>query len=136
MQLNGFKIVGFYRELGHFRGVDLPSIHEARRGVRLDDAAEVCQYLMGAEWVTIVMEASADAITGRLVPGAQELAGGPSLHSDGIWVWPQDLAYYVRVYGLALPDDFLAEIRERGHRPPELTRLQHMKLRQWQSRLY
>lgn len=136
MELKGFRIVGFYREQGHFRGIDLPSIRDAAPDVRLDDLPRVHKYLTEAHWVTLVMEASEDLLAGELREGEPELAGGPSLHSDGTWVWPHDLAYYVRKCGLALPGDFLDHIRAQRYEPPELTRLQRMRLNQWAAHVY
>jgi hypothetical protein len=136
MDLKDFKIVGFFREQGHFFGLDLPSIHEARLGVHLEDQDKVHAYLLAADDVTLVMEASPDLIAGELRTGEPELAGGPSLYSDGTWIWPRDLAYYFRKYGLALPEDFLTDVRDRDYQPPELNRLQRMRLRQWQARHY
>ena len=30
--------------------------------------------------------------------------------TDGTWVWPEGLAHYVRVHGIALPDEFVAHM--------------------------
>jgi hypothetical protein len=41
--------------------------------------------------------------------------------TDGQWVWPRDLAYYVETYGVALPDDFIQNMRQRRWQPPTLS---------------
>ncbi|MFF4472979.1 hypothetical protein ACFYZ3_25845 [Streptomyces sp. NPDC001599] len=48
------------------------------------------------------------------------LVSAGSLLTDGVWLWREDLAYYVATYHLALPGDFLARVGELDHRPPEV----------------
>ena len=48
--------------------------------------------------------------------------------TDGEWVWPRDLAYYVRAYRVALPREFIANVRERHGRPPPLSRDELVRL--------
>ncbi|MGW4545355.1 hypothetical protein ACWEN4_03135 [Streptomyces violaceorubidus] len=43
-----------------------------------------------------------------------------SLLTDGVWLWRDDLAYYVDRYHLALPGDFVAYVGELGYSPPEV----------------
>jgi hypothetical protein len=33
--------------------------------------------------------------------------------TDGTWIWPSDLAYYVRTYHVVLPEDFLRHMASR-----------------------
>jgi hypothetical protein len=42
--------------------------------------------------------------------------------TDGRWVWPRDLAYYVREYHVRLPPEFVEHICESGRKAPEFTR--------------
>ena len=37
--------------------------------------------------------------------------------TDGIWVWPYDLAYYVEAYHILLPEEFVAHVRSVGWIP-------------------
>ena len=39
-------------------------------------------------------------------------ASVPSGYTDGIWLWPGDLVYYVENYNLKLPDDFVGTMRK------------------------
>ncbi|MFF4652534.1 hypothetical protein [Streptomyces sp. NPDC001380] len=41
--------------------------------------------------------------------------------TDGVWVWPLYWGYFVREYGIAVPDEFITHARARGFHPPELT---------------
>jgi hypothetical protein len=34
--------------------------------------------------------------------------------TDGVWLWPEGLAHYLDVHGLALPDDFLAHAQRQN----------------------
>ena len=45
------------------------------------------------------------------------VAGTSSLKTDGSWVWHDTLAYYVSKHGVALPQEFLDQIRHRGYAP-------------------
>jgi hypothetical protein len=62
------------------------------------------------------MGAQADVLD----PEGPTLVGAGSLLTDGVWLWREDLAYYVATYHLALPRDFLARVRELGYRPPKV----------------
>jgi hypothetical protein len=42
-----------------------------------------------------------------------------SYRTDGVWVWPESLAHYLRVRGVAPELEFLCHIEERGYRRPE-----------------
>jgi hypothetical protein len=37
--------------------------------------------------------------------------------SDGVWLWPEGLAHYVKLHDVRLPDEFLEHIRNRGYSP-------------------
>nr|CEL15154.1 hypothetical protein [Kibdelosporangium sp. MJ126-NF4] len=39
--------------------------------------------------------------------------------TDGRWVWPAAVAYYLRQHGIALAPDFVQHIRSSGYRPPK-----------------
>lgn len=40
--------------------------------------------------------------------------GLQGVRTDGVYIWPEELAYYVREYGVALPVDFLEHVGERA----------------------
>jgi hypothetical protein len=39
--------------------------------------------------------------------------------TDGVWIWPESLAHYLRVRGVAPELEFLCHIEERGYRHPD-----------------
>jgi hypothetical protein len=49
--------------------------------------------------------------------------GGKSLKTDGVWVWPSDLSYYVEKYNLFLPPEFLQHVRSKDFCPPDESEL-------------
>ena len=46
-----------------------------------------------------------------IVDSNNGIAGCPDMLTDGIWLWPGDLAYYVKRYHLKLDEDFLQSMR-------------------------
>lgn len=49
--------------------------------------------------------------------GSQEVP--MAYHTDGRWVWPSSVAYYLEKYDVAPDQSFLAHIRERGYQLPQ-----------------
>ncbi|MFK0189460.1 hypothetical protein [Kitasatospora sp. NPDC090308] len=41
--------------------------------------------------------------------------------TDGSWIWPSNLAYYVETYHVALPADFLNHMESHGWDAPEVS---------------
>lgn len=41
--------------------------------------------------------------------------------TDGVWVWPFDLSYYVRTYNILLPAEFIERAAGFGWTPPVVT---------------
>jgi hypothetical protein len=99
------RVVGLFRELG--RGIDqsVQSIHAAAGLLPRDKVVSVTEYLRSGVPVFDVMEASVDPFDNSV-----RIDGGPSLISDGVWVWRNDLAYFVEKYKVALPDEFLSYV--------------------------
>jgi hypothetical protein len=106
---------GFFRELRH-GDPGGPSLVESSRREPPADKESVVRYLEGGHTV---------AATGVLVDDALDssrTAVAPlELVTDGAWIWPRDLAYYVRRYNVSLPDDFVTDMRRRSWQPPMLT---------------
>lgn len=49
----------------------------------------------------------------------QRLGGSISFRTDGKWVWLDDLADYVASHDVALPPEWVEEMRDRNFVPPE-----------------
>jgi hypothetical protein len=46
---------------------------------------------------------------------------GDSDLTDGTWLWPQGLVHYVKIHGVALPDEFVADARAKAGEVPGLS---------------
>jgi hypothetical protein len=44
------------------------------------------------------------------------------IHTDGLWVWSESLAYFATVHGIAPEPELLAHLRARQYRLPEVAR--------------
>jgi hypothetical protein len=110
--------VGFFEELGlgfQFAG----RLRDSIRGLASPDEEMVVGYLSSGYVLLDVPETAADVINSD-----KHIVGGPSLVSDGTWVWRLDLPYYVRTYHLARPRTFLEYLRQRDYAMPVLSALQ------------
>ena len=96
------KVVGVFHELG--RGIDksVQSIHSVVGKLSNEKAVSVAEYLRSGIPVFDVMESTIDPFDNSVC-----IDGGPSLLSDGEWIWRSDLAYFVEKYKVALPDEFI-----------------------------
>ncbi|MER7557647.1 hypothetical protein ABTZ46_11930 [Nocardioides sp. NPDC126508] len=111
------EFAGFFRELDPDDPSDI-------YGRRLADAvggdvtysrAEVLHYLESGYPILDVMESTPDPLEPDL-----SVRGGPSLLTDGLWVWRHDLAHYVRRYGVDLPSAFLRRMGAMDHTIPDV----------------
>ena len=100
--------VGFFRELRH-GDPDGPSLAQVRRDQPQPHEPEIVAYLRAAP----VLIAAPGPIRDVFDPEGDYI-GTPSVHSDGLWCWPGDLATYVERYHLALPAAFLEHLVARG----------------------
>lgn len=49
---------------------------------------------------------------------AREIAGSTSIRTDGLWIWPDTLSYYLRKAALPLPAEFRERARIWEYSPP------------------
>jgi len=103
------QVVGLFRELTREKQAFLPSIIEAKGKLSAKEAVQVVAYLRKGVPVFDVMEATPDPFEPKTF-----VKGGPSLLSDGYWVWREDLAHYVERYQVGLPSQFLAHVQQSG----------------------
>lgn len=112
------RIVGFYRETHPFlvRDTrDLPSFYSSATDRPHENEDKIAEYLDAGH--------EHDYLSSRPVLKNAEDRGrldrsGLNL-TDGVWIWPSELAYYVREFHLALPDDFVAHMEANAWRVPE-----------------
>lgn len=114
--MTGIKEVGFFRELEH-GDPDGPSIREA---VGLGDA-ELCDQVAGYLAAGSTVATTGSRVNDVLKAEAVD-AGALAVQTDGRWIWPADLSYYVREYNVRLPDDFVEWAGSARWIPPTLTK--------------
>ncbi|GAA3635140.1 hypothetical protein GCM10022223_61920 [Kineosporia mesophila] len=105
---------GFFRELPHGD----PNGESLREAVERDtdqDTAKLLRYLEG----NVVLAATAALVDDVLDHTARAVAP-LELVTDGAWVWPRDLAYYVEKYDAAVPATFILHLELRNWVQPHL----------------
>ena len=95
------RAIGFFREMSQGKETD-PSIYDFVKKGDPSLVEKICNYLSNG--TTLIVS---PGITLDILDEAAGVAGTGSSCTDGIWLWPDDLAYYVRKYNIALPDDFI-----------------------------
>jgi len=108
---------GFFRELPH----GLPDGESLRAAVSSahtgrPDEEQLLDYL----WGNTVLAATAAMVDDVLDPAATGIAP-LEIVTDGAWVWPRDLAYYVQRYHVTVPLPFTLHIELRNWDQPALT---------------
>lgn len=78
-----------------------------------DDLDKLVRYLGTAPVVVAAQEAGANCFK------CGEWLQGSAYHSDGVLLWPDDLAHMVEKHHFVLPDAWVAHIRDRGHKAPK-----------------
>ncbi|CAL9496646.1 hypothetical protein [Streptomyces sp. enrichment culture] len=111
------RAVGFFDELSPGWGFPTDgAIKDAVRSSADADEHRLVEYLRRGSGIWSEMGAQADVLD----PGGPVLVSAGSLLTDGVWLWRDDLAYYVAKYHPVLPSDFVARARELDYRPPEV----------------
>ncbi|HEX8632049.1 MAG TPA: hypothetical protein VF755_28145 [Catenuloplanes sp.] len=105
-----------FRELGHV-GLDVvqESIFDKVMPADLPDLDDVVAYLNSGPRIIDMMDVADDVFD-----PSRQILNGSSIHTDGAWLWREDLAYYLKRHRVAVPDDLLALIRERTYVVPPL----------------
>ncbi|MCX4641475.1 hypothetical protein [Streptomyces sp. NBC_01446] len=112
------KQAGFYRELdGHGEGKKpAPSLRDAARSTGEWDEDRILGYMESSTEIFSAMGAERDVITDDVW-----ITGAGSLITDGTWMWPVELVHYVRRHHVALPDEFVAHIRNQNYISPDVS---------------
>ncbi len=99
--------VGFFCELPLEEQVK--ALSSIRRVQAQPDEAKILTYLDAGVTFAAMMGVDEDVLAHPRKP-----IGPLDLVTDGEWAWPQTLAYYVRNYHIALPEDFVEHMRSSG----------------------
>ena len=100
-----FRRQGFYKEM--LQGEESnPSIFVCVDKINPKEAEKICQYLNEGKVLI-----ACGGIVEDIINPDNGLAGCPELKTDGIWVWPGDLAYYIKQYHLELDKEFIETMK-------------------------
>ncbi|QSQ24865.1 hypothetical protein JY651_07965 [Pyxidicoccus parkwayensis] len=112
------KMVGFFREgiNGAPGDPSGPSIHDWLGKLSPDERRRVAEYLDQGK----VIVTSCGPLGDILNPARGKVTLA-ELRTDGVFMWPTPLAYYVREYGVGLPSEFLSHMEAAGWSPPRLS---------------
>ena len=110
------------RRIGHFYELSSDSQRQEIRNLRGNLHAPLKQkalrYLRSGVNTGIVIMVEYDHSS---MPEA--CLGSVGLMSDGKWIWPSSLAYYVETYDLGLPADFLEDMANNDWSVPPDTKV-------------
>src|SRR5262249_28493740 len=102
---------GFFREMPHGEPTD-PSLAEARNSTATPHQERVAAYLEAGLASTVSPGPRREVFEpGKVIGPAHSL-------TDGKFVWPGDLAYYVRTYHVRLPGAFIEHMLSSGWAVP------------------
>ncbi len=107
------KRVGFYRELRHGDSKG-ETIHNQLDDDLGDNKELVIKYLSGGNIL------AASGVVGDFFNPTIKV-GGLRILTDGVWVWPSDLSYYLQNYSTKLPQDFLLHVESNNWEIPLLS---------------
>jgi hypothetical protein len=97
--------VGFFKEFS-YSPKNEASILESKDKLDIMLAPLVAAYLNSGVVVVVAPQVTTDIFSATLKP-----IGTLAYLTDGIWVWPSDLGYYVNCYNVNLPQAFLDHMR-------------------------
>ncbi|MEZ4399058.1 MAG: hypothetical protein R3B06_03520 [Kofleriaceae bacterium] len=111
------KTAGFFRELIH-GDEGGASLIDLRQAVALMGEGRIVEYLR--KGVPLIVS---PGVVYDVLDGEGPIGTGAIL-TDGEWAWPDDLAYYLEKYHVALPEDFVNWVVERGYEVENLSQEQ------------
>ena len=100
------KRVGYYKEMPHGNEND-HSIFDYIGKENTENIEKIYQYLNSG-----VVLAACGEVTKDVIHPEKGIAGTPDDMTDGKYIWPGDLAYYVKNYNLKLPDEFISTMKD------------------------
>ena len=99
------KRQGFFKEIKNSKETD-PSMKKYINK-KISNKKKICKYLSEG----IVLAACGEVVSDVLNP-ENGVIGTSDAVTDGSWLWPGDLVYYVENYNLELPQEFVDSMEE------------------------
>lgn len=103
---------GYYKEMPHGEPTN-PSIMDFVGKEDKSIIDKICSYLESG-----VVLATTPGVVNDVINPDKGAIGTPTALTDGIWVWPGDLSYYVKNYKLKLSDEFIQTMKENNWKVP------------------
>ncbi len=104
--------IGFFQDLDH-GDIDGPSLEAKRADQPAPDEDRLAAYLDAGH-----LYIASPGFVEDMISDDEIMIGPPHLLTDGIYVWPGDLPYYVRTYHVRLPTAFVAHARANSFAMP------------------
>ena len=76
-----------------------------------NDLNKICRYLSSCQIVATTSKENFNH------PFREEVCGAVSYRTDGVWLWLDDLADYVKDYQIAIPNNFLDNLKTNSFEP-------------------
>ena len=102
------KRVGFFRELKHGDTSGI-SLKEAVRKNPAENEDKIVEYLDSGAIFCV-----AAGVVSDVLDESKGIITSLEILTDGVWVWPSDLSYYVKSYHIELDADFIEHIKKKG----------------------
>jgi len=99
------KRQGYYKEMPHGDNADPSILDFIHKNKVYKD--EICRYLRNG-----FVLAACGSVVKDIIHPEKGIVGSPDDLTDGTWIWPADLAYYVENYDLKLDDAFIKHMIE------------------------
>ena len=98
---------GYYKEMPYAEPSD-PSIFDSI-GKKNPEKDKICRYLNNG-----FILAACGGVTNDIINPKNGVIGTPDEMTDGQWIWPRDVAYYVQNYDLQLNPVFIDHMRSKN----------------------
>lgn len=109
------RFFGFFTEQAHAGGSPV-SIYPRLTDAPSEEVTQTVAYLRSGAALMY-----SDRLVRDVIDAAHPIIGTLEILTDGDWIWPSDLAYYVERHGLRVPDEFLARMRSYDWRCPTVS---------------
>lgn len=104
--------VGFFRELPH-GDPEGPSLKNFAAAIPLQQNDRIVSYLRSGALFIALPGLSRDVLSNE-----HPIIGSLALWTDGIFLWPSDLSYYVEKYSVGLPREFIKHMEDNAWTVP------------------
>ena len=116
------KKVGFFKELKHGDEFEL-SLKKSMRNIPLENEDKIIDYLDNG--ISLYVTAG---LVSDVLDKSKGVIRNLEILTDGTWVWPSDLSYYVKFYHVELNTHFIEHIKKNEWVMPKQEDIDLLKL--------